>query len=79
MSALLKVWLFVLAGAGIGGYISWLWLTFGNIQHRHPLLMFAMLLIIVGIQLICMGLIGEMIANVASSRETRHVVREILR
>lgn len=52
-----------LAGAGIGAYISWLWLTFGNIQHRHPLLMFAMLLIIVGIQLFSTGLLGDMLAS----------------
>ena len=50
-------------GAGIGAYISWLWLTFGNIQHRHPLLMFAMLLIIVGIQLFSTGLLGDMLAS----------------
>jgi hypothetical protein len=52
-----------LAGTGIGGYISWLWLTFGNIQHRQPLLMFAMLLIIVGIQLFSTGLLGDMLAS----------------
>ena len=51
------------AGCGIGAYITHLWLQTGTIQHRQPLLMLAMLLIIVGIQLFSTGLLGDMLAS----------------
>ncbi|MBQ41432.1 MAG: glycosyltransferase [Gemmatimonadetes bacterium] len=53
-----------LSGSLIGGYISYLWLETGTIQNRHPLLIFAVLLIIVGIQLFSTGLLGDMLASV---------------
>ena len=52
-----------IAGGGIGGYITYLWLQTGTIQHRQPLLMLGMLLIIVGIQLFSTGLLGDMLAS----------------
>lgn len=52
-----------LAGSGIGAYITWLWMQAGNIQNRHPLLMLAVLLIIVGIQFFSTGLLGDMLAS----------------
>ena len=52
-----------LTGSGIGGYITYLWLQTGTIQHRQPLLMLGMLLIIVGIQLFSTGLLGDMLAS----------------
>lgn len=45
----------------IGIYISYLRLTTGTIQYRQPLLFLGMLLMIIGIQLISAGLLGEMI------------------
>jgi len=51
------------AGGGIGTYITYLWLQTGTIQHRQPLLMLGMLLIIVGIQLFSTGLLGDMLAS----------------
>ena len=53
-----------LAGTAIGGYITWLWMQTGSIQNRHPLLIFCVLLIIVGIQLFSTGLLGDMLASV---------------
>lgn len=52
-----------LAGSAIGAYITWLWTQTGNIQNRHPLLMLAVLLIIVGIQFFSTGLLGDMLAS----------------
>lgn len=45
----------------IGLYISYLRFTTGTIQYRQPLLFLGMLLMIVGVQLISTGLLGEMI------------------
>lgn len=51
---------FLALGTVIGFYITYLRLTTGSIQFRHPLLFLGMLLIIVGIQLISTGLLAEM-------------------
>lgn len=45
----------------IGIYIAFLRLTTGTIQYRQPLLFLGILLMIIGIQLISTGLLGEMI------------------
>jgi hypothetical protein len=54
-----------LAGSAIGVYITFLWAQAGNIQNRHPLLMLAVLLIIVGIQFFSTGLLGDMLASMS--------------
>jgi glycosyltransferase involved in cell wall biosynthesis len=51
-----------MAGLGVCGYIAWLRLLYGNIQARHPLLMLGILLVVVGIQFFCTGLLGDMVA-----------------
>ena len=51
------------AGALIGCYITYLWAETGTIQHRLPLLLFGVLLIIVGVQLFSTGLLGDMVAS----------------
>ena len=51
------------AGALIGVYITYLWTETGTIQHRLPLLMLGVLLIIVGIQFFSTGLLGDMLAS----------------
>ncbi len=48
-------------GFGVGIYLSWLWINGTGIGTR-PLLLFCVLMMLLGIQLISMGLIGEMIA-----------------
>lgn len=50
-------------GFVIGIYITYLRLTTGSIQNRHPLLYLGMLLMIVGVQLISTGLVSELIIN----------------
>ena len=52
-----------LAGGGIGAYITRLWWQSGTIQPPLPLLMLSVLLIIVGIQFFCTGLLGDMLAS----------------
>lgn len=47
----------------IGLYITYLRVTTGTIQYRQPLLFLGVLLMIVGIQLITSGLLGEMIVS----------------
>ena len=51
------------AGFIIGLYITYLRFTTGTIQYHQPLLFLAMLLMIIGFQLISMGLVAEMIVN----------------
>lgn len=50
-------------GAGIVGYTLYLRIMHGSILSRHPLLVGGVMLVIMGIQLICTGLIAEMIAR----------------
>lgn len=54
------------AGVGLilGGYLSVLKLVFGQSIGGRPLLLMAVLLILLGVQLIVMGLLGEMLARV---------------
>ena len=52
-----------IAGGAIGAYITNLWWQTGTIQNRHPLMMLAILLIIVGLQLFSTGLLGDMLAS----------------
>lgn len=47
----------------IGLYITYLRVTTGSIQFRHPLLFLGMLLMIIGVQLISTGLLAEMIIH----------------
>jgi len=55
--------LFCLAGFSIGCYFVYYWLIHKNIGGRLPLLLFAVFLMLSGIQLISTGLIGEMLAG----------------
>ncbi len=59
----------LLAGIGINAYISYLRFAFGNIQARYPLLFLGVLMMIVGVQFITTGLVGEMLVNLNSSKE----------
>ena len=55
-------------GFGFAVYLTWLWLQGTGIGTR-PLLLFSVLLMLLGIQLMSMGLIGEMIAHVSGKTE----------
>lgn len=64
-------------GFVIGAYLVYLRILYGSILGRSPLLMLAVLLIVLGIQFISIGLIGEMVTDIKSDKET-YVIREIL-
>ncbi|MEB2284976.1 MAG: hypothetical protein B6D46_11900 [Polyangiaceae bacterium UTPRO1] len=53
----------VMIGGVLCGYIALLRVMYGNIQSRHPLLIFAVLLVVVGVQLFTTGLVGEMLVD----------------
>jgi glycosyltransferase involved in cell wall biosynthesis len=55
-------------GVLISGYFGVVWIT-GHGLHVRPLLIFGLVLIILGIQFVSMGLIGEMIASAVQRRE----------
>jgi len=59
---------FLMVGAGINVYFGALWVT-GQPLRVRPLLLFAVVLVILGIQFISMGLLGEMIARTGKRRE----------
>jgi glycosyltransferase involved in cell wall biosynthesis len=50
-------------GAVAATYILSLWIRFGNIQNHHPMLIFAVLAILLGVQLISTGLLAELIVS----------------
>jgi hypothetical protein len=52
------------AGTAIGAYLTVLKLAFGAQIGGRPLLFLGILLILVGVQLVVMGLLGEMLARV---------------
>lgn len=56
-------------GFAIGLYITYLRITTGSIQYRHPLLFLGILMIIVGVQLITTGLVAEMITSYQSKSQ----------
>ena len=56
-------------------YISCLRVLYGNIQQRHPLLIAGVLLIVVGVQLVTAGVLGELVANVAGQSDREYPVR----
>jgi glycosyltransferase involved in cell wall biosynthesis len=53
----------IAVGSVLCAYIAYLRLTYGHIMHRHPLLIFAVLLVVVGVQLFTTGLLGEMMVD----------------
>jgi len=62
--------LFFSSGFTIGLYITFLRLTTGSIQFRHPLLYLGMLLMTIGVQLITTGLLAEMILSLNQKENT---------
>jgi len=64
------------AGFAIALYLTWLWLSGVGIGTR-PLLLFSVLLMVLGIQLVSMGLIAEMLAH-QSRRTEDYAVHERL-
>lgn len=69
---------FFAAGFLINSYITFLKLSTGTIQQRYPLLFLGVLFIIVGVQLVCTGLLAEMVGKMNSRSVKRFHVREVL-
>jgi glycosyltransferase involved in cell wall biosynthesis len=67
-------------GVILGGYLTFLKLAFHQNIGGRPLLLLAILLVTLGVQLISMGLLGELIVRVyyESQRKPIYTIREIL-
>jgi len=68
----------ILLGAGIGVYLTLIKFLYGAALAERPLLLFSILLLLVGVQLVIMGLLGEMVARTyyESQGKPIYVVRE---
>jgi len=69
----------LIIGFIIGFYIFYLKLTFGDIQGRTPLLISGILLIMVGVQLVSLGLIGEMFVKNSEKNNDMSQVKNMLK
>jgi hypothetical protein len=69
-----------LLGVGIGIYLSIIKFLYGAALAERPLLLFGILLVMVGVQLVTMGLLGEMVVRTyyESQQKTIYAVREEL-
>ena len=56
-------------GFVLGLYIVYLRIAFGSIQGKNPLLMLVVLLIVIGVQFISLGLLGEMVVSSRDNEE----------
>ncbi|MGR3310286.1 MAG: glycosyltransferase family 2 protein [Candidatus Brocadiales bacterium] len=70
---------FLFTGIGINSYITFLRMSFGNIQNRYPLLFLGILLVVIGIQFITTGLLGEMLADIHQENKETPKIRCIRR
>ncbi len=68
---------FFLAGVIIDGYLVFLKFFEGMALSNHPLLIGGILLIIVGVQFISIGLIGEIISKTRSTVDKEYSIREV--
>jgi hypothetical protein len=64
----------------IGAYLSALKILFGHPLSDRPLLLLSILLVIFGVQLITMGLLGELVVRsyYESQNKPTYMVKEIL-
>ncbi len=62
----------------INAYLTFLWLTGHRPIGNRPLLMLGVLLMIIGVQFISFGLLGEMIAHIAP-HQNEYAIREEIR
>lgn len=68
----------VLLGVGIGVYLTIIKFLYGAALAERPLLLFAILLVMVGVQLVTMGLLGEMVVRTyyESQNKPIYAIRE---
>ena len=67
-------------GAGLGGYLAIMKLAYGATLADRPLLLLAVLLVIVGVQFVTMGLLGELVVRTyhESQGKAIYAVRTVL-
>lgn len=65
-------------GMLIGIYITYLRITTGSIQFRHPLLFLGMLLMIIGVQFISTGLLAEMVVYSKQKFDYKSAISKVL-
>ena len=67
-------------GVGISVYLTVIKFLYGAALAERPLLLFAILLVMVGVQLVTMGLLGEMVVRTYYESQDKHIyaVREEL-
>ena len=70
--------MFFIAGFSINVYITTLKVLTGTIQQHYPLLFLGVLLLIVGVQFVTTGLLGELVSKSNRREADRYVVRERL-
>ena len=68
------------AGIGLGGYLSFVKFALGQDIGDRPLLLLAILLMVMGVQFISMGLLGELVVRTyyESQNKPIYAVREVL-
>ncbi|MEN9935469.1 MAG: hypothetical protein RLZZ387_2048 [Chloroflexota bacterium] len=69
-----------LLGVLVGGYLTWIKLAYGAAISDRPLLLLGVLLIVLGVQFVSLGLIGELIVRTYYETQSKpiYVVREEL-
>ena len=70
----------MLAGMGLGAYLTLIKFLYGAALAERPLLLLSMLLVMVGVQLVTMGLLGELVVRTyyESQNKPIYAVREEL-
>ena len=68
----------VLLGVAIGIYLTFIKVVYGAALAERPLLLFGILLVMVGVQLVTMGLLGEMVVRTyyESQNKSIYAVRD---
>jgi glycosyltransferase involved in cell wall biosynthesis len=69
--------LFLMGGFGINSYLAWIWFGGEHLSNR-PLLLLGVLLMLLGIQVLTTGLIGEMITFKNFRRRDSYSIKEWL-
>jgi len=69
--------LLTLTGFGINLYLSIIRFRFGSILGRYPLLILGVLLMVLGIQFVSMGFLGEMVTRISEEKKDYALLRRL--
>jgi glycosyltransferase involved in cell wall biosynthesis len=70
--------LFMVTGLGINAFLTYLKVTTGAIHPHYPMLFLGVLLLIMGVQFISTGLLGELIGKANRRESDRYAIRKVL-